>query len=70
MAIPVATPVTTPVTGSTVAIDVGALVQVPPDTGSVNVIVDPAHTWLGPEIELGDVFTVTANVLAQPDGIV
>lgn len=48
--LPAATPLTTPVAGLTVAKAALLLLQVPPLTASVNVMVEPAHTDDGPLI--------------------
>jgi hypothetical protein len=43
VAVPAATPVTTPVEALTVAIDVAELLQAPPETVEVNVVVPPTQ---------------------------
>ena len=53
--VPGDTPVTTPVVEPTVATDVVPLVQVPPVVASANVIVEPAHTDVGPVMLAGGV---------------
>ena len=41
--------------------------HVPPAVPSLNVVVEPTHTYGAPPvIAAGEVFTVTANVLTQP----
>ena len=62
---PVATPVTTPVEGLTVATAESLVIHVPPDTESVNVIVDPVQTADGPPMALTELtiaLTVKASV--------
>ena len=49
VAVPAATPVTTPVDALTVAILVEELVQLPPDTEELNVVVNPTQTLCVPE---------------------
>jgi hypothetical protein len=61
---PEETPVTMPDAGPTVAVAL-AVLQVPPPP-SVNVIVDPTHTFDGPDIAEGNGFTVTCFVAEQP----
>ena len=65
VAIPDDTPLTMPVL-PTVATDVAVLLQAPPDAPSVNVVVDPAHTFKIPVIvpATGNGLTVTIAVAA------
>ena len=70
-AVPAATPVTTP--PLTVAFEESDVLQVPPVTDSVNVVVEPAQTEAVPEIAAGvagRAFTVSkmeaAELPAQP----
>ena len=57
---PALTPVTTPVAGSTVAlVDNNDVPQNPPPLGSVNVIVPPIHTVVGPVMGAGNGDTVS-----------
>ena len=65
MAIPDVTPLTTPPL-LTVATPVLLLLHVPPGTGSLSVMDDPAHTWSGPVMALGEEFTVTVTEREQP----
>ena len=68
IAVPPATPVTTP--PATVAV-VGSLVlQAPPDTDSLNVVVPPAQTLATPVIADGTPFIVIGTTALQPVGIV
>ena len=60
---PDVTPVTAPDIGSTVAMPVFALPQVPPASGSVNVVVAPVHIVPVPEIGEGNAFTLTILVI-------
>ncbi len=57
---------TTPVADPTVATDGALLLHAPPVALSVNVIVDPIHTDVGPDIATGAALTVTEAVLRQP----
>ena len=41
-------------------------VQDPPVTESVKVMLEPTHTWLAPEMAVGEAFMVTANFVTQP----
>ena len=63
---PVATPVTIPVRAPTLAVPGALLLQTPPPTGSVRVIVFPVQTTEGPDITDGVDRTVTVVVLIQP----
>ena len=63
---PVATPVTVPAVGSTVAIVVVPLLQLPPVAASVSSVVMPAHTRGLPAISAGNGFTVRVAVAKQP----
>ena len=63
--VPDVTPVTTPVPGTTVATVVVLLLQVPPPA-SLNVVVDPIHTNVVPEIDDGNALTVTVATAIQP----
>ena len=69
-ALPAAIPVTIPDVAFTVATDVLLLVQVPPVTASLNVVVLPAQTDALPEIAAGVAFTVTYDVVEHPPGSV
>ena len=64
------TPVTMPVPAPTVAVPVALLVHAPPLVASVRVMEDPSQTVEGPEIAVGDGFTVTMAVIRQPVGSV
>jgi hypothetical protein len=59
-------PVTTPVVAFTVATVGQAILHVPPVEGFVSVIVDPAHTEVGPTIGVAAETTVIVFVAAQP----
>ena len=59
-------PVTTPVSEPMVAIPVLPLIQVPPLTASLSVIVEPTHTAVGPVMAVGILYTVTTAVAIQP----
>ena len=61
--VPALTPVTMPVEAPTVAVPVAVLLHVPPPVASVSVILDPAHTLVGPEIATGKEFTVKGSVV-------
>jgi hypothetical protein len=63
---PAETPVTTPDAESTDAIEGLRLVHKPPDIESPNVVEDPVHTVLLPEIGAGAAVTVTDLVTLQP----
>ena len=65
VAVPDAIPVTAPV-GSTVAIDVALLVQLPPVEVSVIEITEPTHTDVGPPMVAGTLFTDTVAVMGDP----
>jgi hypothetical protein len=65
--VPAATPVTTPA-ALTAPIDVLLLLQVPPVTESVKVIVAPAHTVEAPLIVPADVLPFTATVAVRVTG--
>lgn len=69
--IPAATPVTAPAP-ATVAIAVLLLVQLPPVTDGVRVMLLPAHKVVGPLIvpATGSGFTLSVAVAAQPVGSV
>ena len=64
--VPIPTPPTIPVTAPTVPTVGVLLVQVPPGTELVKVIVEPKHTVEGPEIVAGVGVTVTMAVMLQP----
>lgn len=55
-----------PVVASIVPIAVGALLQLPPGTGSLNVTHVPTHRDVGPRIAVGDGLTHTVVVFRQP----
>jgi hypothetical protein len=62
--------VVTPVAGTTVAIVVSALLQIPPDTLLVRVEVPPTHKLVKPDIALGAVLTIKLVVAgAQPPAV-
>jgi hypothetical protein len=63
--VPVVTPLTMPDDEPTVATVVLLLIQVPPAVASVTVIVEPAHTLVGPLIAAGAGLTVTTAVARQ-----
>jgi hypothetical protein len=65
--VPPDTPVTEPEPEPIVATPGVPLIQVPPPP-SVNVTEDPTHTLPGPEIDDGNIFTVSIAVLIQPVG--
>jgi hypothetical protein len=65
-AAPADTAVATPVTESMAAIADTLLLQCPPDEGSVNAPVKPAHIFAGPEIADGNGSTVIIVLIAQP----
>jgi hypothetical protein len=52
--------------GVIVATVMGAIVQLPPGTGSLTIMDDPTQTWLGPRIAAGDELTVSTLEAAQP----
>lgn len=62
---PAATPVTLP-DASTDAIVLLLLLQLPPDTDSVNGVIDPAHTSFAPVMVAGTPFTDTTVVAKHP----
>ena len=68
--VPAETPVTMPVPMPIVAWEVLLLVQRPPVTASVRVVVDPAHTLVVPPITAGNGLTVTGEEVIQPVGAV
>ena len=68
MVVPASTPVTTPLLGSIVATVIVPLVHTPPDTPSLNWVVNPVHTVAVPVIADGEVFTVTTVVVVHPVG--
>lgn len=59
-------PVTTPVSDPTLATDGVLLVHVPPEMGSLNVMLDPVHTLFGPDIAVGNAVTDTVVVAGDP----
>ena len=59
-------PVTTPVALPTSAIVGSLLAHVPPVTKSLNIVVEPSHTFGLPVIAAGNGFTLTTIVAAQP----
>jgi hypothetical protein len=65
VAVVASTPPITPVVRPAVATDVLLLIHVPPPGGSVNVIVEPAHTLSVPSIGPGAAFTVTKAMRVQ-----
>ena len=66
MLVPSATPDTTPVVLPMVAVAVVVLIQVPPATASLNVMVAPTHTALGPVIAAGMVYTAIVVLTLHP----
>jgi hypothetical protein len=66
MLVPSAAPVTTPVVLPIVAVVMVVLIQVPPATASLSVIVAPTHTALGPVMAAGIVYTATVVLTLQP----
>jgi hypothetical protein len=68
--VPATIPVTSPVPIPIVACDVLLLVQVPPDVGSDNAVVEPAHTLVIPAMAPGKGLTVTTDEVTQPVGAV
>ena len=67
-AVPGISPLTKPVaetTGATVGL---ALLQKPVPVRSLNVVVDPTHTFVVPVITAGSGLTVTAMLVLQPVG--
>lgn len=66
-ALPALTPDTTPEVLSTVATAVLALVQVPPEVPLLNGTVEPRHTLVLPEIDVGNALTVTTLAAVQPE---
>jgi hypothetical protein len=67
---PAAIPVTTPVVPSMAAIAVFPLVQLPPETVFVRLVVRPTHTEVVPPITDGRAFIVTCVEVLQPLPIV
>jgi hypothetical protein len=65
--LPADTPVTTPEPEPTVAIAVLLLLHVPPPP-SLSVVVAPTHTFVVPDMEDGNGFTVSLLVVLQPVG--
>ena len=63
------TPVTFP-DPSTVAVPVAALLHVPPGVALDKLVIDPTQTLVVPLIDVGNWFTVTISVTAQPEEIV
>ena len=66
LTVPADTPVTMPDVMPTVATVVLELLHVPPVTESVSVIVDPAHTVPGPDIEGTDETVITLETVQPP----
>jgi hypothetical protein len=64
--VPVAIPKTTPLAEPIVATDVLLLLQVPPVTASLRVVVAPAHKEVVPVMAVGTGLTVIVVVTAQP----
>ncbi len=64
------TPLTIPLEPTTVANAVLLLLHEPPETASLNVIVDPKQTLPGPLIVGTEVTTVTLSVVVQVVGSV
>ena len=67
--VPAVRPLTRPVVDPTVATVVLLLLQAPPRTDSLKLIVAPSHTEFGPVIVAGSGFTVTIVVAVQPVAI-
>jgi len=67
--VPAATPVTVPVVEPTVARPVLLLVHSPPPVASVNVILLPMQTLVGPPIPAGVELNVTTCVAEQPETV-
>ena len=65
---PTVTPVTTPEAEPTDATPEALLVQRPPDTELVNVVVRPRHTLFEPPIADGEGLTVAVATTKQPPG--
>ncbi len=63
---PVVTPDTTPPVDVTVATAVLLLLHVPPEVASLNVTVDPTHTFALPVIAAGNGLTVNTADAAHP----
>ena len=68
VAVPPLIPVTVPVLLPTIAVVGAPLLQEPPASGSVNVVVDPTHIVALPLMADGSGFTVTTAVAVQPKG--
>ena len=66
MLVPSATPLTIPEVLPMVAMVVVVLIQVPPATASLSVIVAPTHTAPGPVMAAGIVYTATVVLTLQP----
>jgi hypothetical protein len=66
VAVPAAMPVTSPDEAPTVATVVLPLVQLPPASASLNVVIDPAHTASVPAMADGNGLTVTTACAMQP----
>jgi hypothetical protein len=67
--VPGLTPVRTPLNDPIVATDVVAELHVPPNVASLNVVEEPAHSELRPDIA-DNGFTVTGVVIKQLPGSV
>ena len=67
-AVPDDTPVTNPDREPIVATDTGAMLHIPPEAGSVRVVVSPWHTCNVPPIGDGRLCTVTGKFAVQPVG--
>jgi hypothetical protein len=66
VAVPTFTPLTTPVPEPTLAITTLLLLQVPPVSASLSVVVLPIHTCIVPVIADGSEVTVIVFIAAQP----
>ena len=66
--VPIVPPVRIPVVRPIVATVVVLLVHVPPVTASLNVMVPPMHTPVGPRIDVGEGLTLITVVVQQPVG--
>jgi hypothetical protein len=63
---PVTTPPPAPGPGVTIATVAGALLQVPPVIASLNVMLNPVHTLVSPDMGPGTFVTVTIVVFVHP----
>lgn len=70
VAVPGLTPVTMPVEAPTEATSGLLLLHVPPEVGSVRVVVRPTHNIDVPLIGAGNGFTVMTAMAKHPDDVV